>query len=53
MPHHTIKSEQDIKDLMEKYEDDAIFENLETGEEFCLCDLLYLYDGQELTIQHI
>ena len=53
MKHHIIKCGQDITDLMEVYEDDAIFENLETKEEFTLSDLLYLYDDQEITIQHI
>ena len=55
MPHHKIKSEQDIRDLIERYDDasEGIFEILETGEEMSLADLLYLYDGQQITIQHI
>lgn len=53
MPHYKITCKQDIIDLQEKYEDNAIFENIETGEEFCLADLLFLYDNQEITIQHI
>ena len=53
MQHHTIKSIEDIKKLQEFYEDDAIFEILETGEEITLSDLAYVYDDQEITIQHI
>jgi len=53
MPHHKIRSEQNIKNLIDRYEVDAIFEILETGEEMTLPDMLHLYDGQEITIQHI
>ena len=53
MEHHKIKSLEDIKSLQEVYEDDAIFEVLETGEEIDLVNLLFFYDGQEITIQHI
>ena len=53
MPHHKIKSIECIKKLQDKYFDDKIFEILETGEEMTLPDLLFAYDGQEITIQHI
>ena len=43
----------DIKKLMSIYEDDAVFEILETHEEITLPDLLFYYDNQEITIQHI
>jgi hypothetical protein len=53
MKHHKIKSIDDIKKLQAIYEDGAIFEILETGEEMELTNLLFFYDGQEITIQHI
>ena len=53
MEWYTIKSEADIVHLMKIYEDGAIFEILETKEEISLPDLLHLYDGQVITIQHI
>ena len=39
MPHHKINSIEDIKKLIGIYEDGAIFEVLETGEELTLDDL--------------
>ena len=53
MEHHKITSKSDIITLQEIYEDDAIFEVLDTGEEVTLPELLFGYDYQEITIQHI
>lgn len=53
MPHHKITCKNDIERLQDRYEDDAIFEILETHEEITLPDLLMVYDGQGITIQHI
>jgi hypothetical protein len=53
MTEHKITCEQDIKDLQEQYEFNSNFECVESGEEFCLCDLLCCYDGQELVIKKI
>ena len=53
MPIHKIKSTDDIRKLQAIYEDDAIFEILETHEEMELTTILHFYDGQEITIQHI
>jgi len=53
MPHHKIKSEDDIRRVMGMpYEDGATFQVLETGEIVELPDLLHNYDGQEITIQY-
>lgn len=53
MKHHKIKSIEDITELQKYYENDAIFEVIETHEEINLIDLAFCYDGQEITIQHI
>jgi hypothetical protein len=55
MPIHKIECLRDLKKLLNEapYEDDAVFEVLETGEKVTLPDLIYLYDGQKISIQHI
>ena len=56
MKHHKIKTEKDVIELQKWYEQDAIFECLETHEEFTLEDLRYNADWndfEEITIQHI
>ena len=68
MPHHKINSIEDIKKLIGIYEDGAIFEVLETGEELTLDDLHSAFligsgeavgnmeglkEGCNITIQHI
>jgi len=53
MEHHKITCRKDIEELQKVYENDSHFEVLETGEEITLPDFLYLYDNQQITIQHI
>lgn len=55
MPIHKIECLRDLKKLLNEapYEDNAVFEVLETGEKLTLPDLIYLYDGQKISIQHI
>jgi len=56
MEHHKITKEQDLIDLQEFYEDDDIFEILETKEEITIPDFRYNADWnnfEPVTIQHI
>ena len=54
MTHHVINNAADIENLMEVYPEPGIlFESVESGEEFTLADLLYLYDGQTLLIEKV
>lgn len=56
MEHHKITCEQDLIELQEIYEDDSIFEILETSEETTLPDFrytVYWNDFEPVTIQHI
>lgn len=54
MEYHKITCIDDIIKLQDRYGDDSIFENLDNaGEEFTLPDLLFNYNGQQITIQHI
>ena len=48
MPFHKITSKNDLKELLEIYEDDAIFEILETKEEITLSNLLINYNNQKI-----
>lgn len=47
---HKIKSENDLQELLEKYDAGQLFIIMETGEELSLADLFHLYDDQEITI---
>jgi hypothetical protein len=49
----TIKNNDDIQKLFESYDNSDLFTILETDKMISLSDLAYLYDGQEITIQHI
>ena len=59
MKHHKITNKNDIIKLKEFYEDDSIFEVLETGLDGTLDDLLEIINfedwigGTFVTIQHI
>lgn len=56
MKLNKITSIDDLRALQEIYEDDAIFEVLETGEQMTLPDMIFYFDpGQPecVTIQHI
>lgn len=56
MQHHKIANENDIIKLQKIYEDDSIFEILETGEEITLPNFRHSADWNDfepVTIQHI
>ena len=56
MQHHKITCEKDLIKLQEIYEDDSIFEVLESKEELTLPDLRFFGDWENytpITIQHI
>lgn len=48
--YHTIKSIEDIKKLREFYDDDYQLTVKQSGEKVTIPDLLYLWDGQEITV---
>lgn len=48
---YKISCEEDIKKIMKNEDDSIFFKVIETGEEITLSDLLYLYDGQQITIE--
>ena len=48
---YRIKSIKDVIKLQKKYDDNVVFEVIETGEEFTLPDLHYFYDGQDFDIR--
>ena len=47
-----IKNETELRNLLEEYGDQELFEVLETGEELTIPDILFGYDNQELTLKH-
>ena len=56
MNWHIIQNEKDVVELQKIYEDDSIFEILETGEEITLPNLRYNADWndfEKITIQHL
>ena len=48
--YHKIKSIADIKKLRKYYDDDDQLTVKHNGEKVTIVDLLFFYDGQELTV---